>query len=246
MKHRVIPPLGLALAAVLSCTLPLRQSAAEPTIQAPASVPAGSMFIVRIEGIDKDAKFSWHVPGGGAILADLLDRATLSPVLLVQPQAGRTGTLYLVLAYLGEDGAPKQVSSATQIGTTPPAPDPVPPGPTPVPVPPNPEGFRVLILEETADRPSLPRGQLAVLMSPEVRTYLNAKDADCWRLLDDDLTAQHMTGWTDGWKAAYAKAKELSAGRLPFIVVTNSTSGEAKPLPATVEETLTLLRKYGG
>lgn len=117
----------LALAAALLFTT---GAAAEPVVHAPERVTAGSMFIVRTEGIDKDSKFNWHPVGGDPILADLLERQTLAPVLLVQPD--REGTLYLVLAYL-EDGAPRQISVAVIVGkaTPPPPPDPDDPDPPP-------------------------------------------------------------------------------------------------------------------
>jgi hypothetical protein len=237
MMRRFLP---WELVLAVACCCPWHAAAQSPTIIAPDAVPIGGLCIVRVEGLAADAKFSWlAIPD--VQTADLMERDG-SPVLFVATD--KAGTFHVVLAYI-DGGEVRQKMAKVVVGTpgpTPPAPN--PPGPTPVP--PNPEGFRVLILEETADRPSLPRSQLAILMSQEVRNYLNAKEPDSWRILDDDLTSQHMTGWPDGWKQTYAKAKELSAGRVPFVVVSNATSGEAVPLPATVADMLTLLRRYGG
>lgn len=234
----------LVLAAVL--LLP-RHTAAEPVIQAPQQVPSGSMFIVRIEGIEKDAKFSWHPIGGAPILADLLDRTTLAPVLLVHPD--RDGALHLVVAIDRDGEAPIQLSSTTMVGGTPtPVPVPVPPGPGPgpTPVPPGPSGLRVMILEETSERQGLSRGQLLALTSADVRSYLDTKAKDRWRLLDDDLDAEDMAGWSQEWIAAYKQAKELSGGTVPFVMVSNGTTGTAVKLPETSAAMLELLRRYGG
>lgn len=228
---------SLALAAVVC--LPLH-AAAEPTIVAPTDpVPIGAFCDVTITGMDLPQSLRWDTVPSEPVRVTAA-WGTTDPVLSLPTHKSRSVALILMWKDSAEgDIQHRQIPLVIGSG----------PGPEPDPDPdpdPNPAGFRVLILEETADRPSLPRGQLAVLMSPEVRTYLDSKGQDSWRLLDDDLTNQHMTGWTDGWKSTYAKAKELAAGNLPFVMVSNSTSGEAMPLPNTVPEMLTLLKKYGG
>lgn len=236
---------SLVVAAVCLLGLIAQRAAAEPTIVAPTEpVPIGGFADVEISGLTSPDSLAWDIEPDTRVRVSAVWGRPTDPILSIATNAA--GKWTLAVAFV-ENGKTTLKLIPIVVGTGPaPTPTPVPPGPTPTPVPPNPEGFRVLILEETADRPSLPRSQLAVLMSQDIRTYLNAKDADCWRMLDDDLTSQHMTGWTQGWKDAYAKAKELSNGRLPFIMVTNAMSGEAKPLPATVEETLALLRRFGG
>ncbi len=41
-------------------------------------------------------------------------------------------------------------------------------------------------------------------------------------------------------------ALKRKRGALPWLVISNGKSGFEGPLPATVDETLTLLKKYGG
>ena len=127
--------------------------------------------------------------------------------------------------------------------------NPNPPGPQPPPNPVDPKELRVLILEETSDRVKLPSGQIAVLTSPTVRKYLEAKAPGRWRIMDDDLTPSDMTDperWPAEWMAAYEQAKTTSDGQRPWLLITDGKNGEATPLPDNVDDMMTLLRKYGG
>lgn len=128
----------------------------------------------------------------------------------------------------------------------PPPPDPIPPpNPAPIPYP----GFRVLITYETADLAKLPAGQIAALYAREVRDYLNArcskgpdgKTAE-WRLWDRDTDA---SAESDAWRYAQARAKGKAAV-YPWITISDGKTGYEGPLPQTVQETLALLRKWGG
>ena len=138
------------------------------------------------------------------------------------------------------------------VGGKPPEPEPDPePDPTPDPVPG--EGFRVLILYETADLGKLTPQQASVFTGGDVRAYLRSKvgkDANGvpeFRVWDDDYAADQMAFETPEWQAAYDKAKTDAAGRLPWVLILNGSKVAAsEPLPPTVADTLTLLRKYGG
>lgn len=158
----------------------------------------------------------------------------------------RPGTYTFVLA-VAEDGKAALATHTLTLGGGPgPGPDPTPdpdPGPSP-----GPSGLQVLILEETADRPSLPESQLAILASPQIRAYLEQHADDRWLIVDDDLTDQQLSEaeWSDEWIAAYEQAKDLSDGKRPWLLVTNGEAGASMPLPATVAETLAVLNKYGG
>lgn len=123
--------------------------------------------------------------------------------------------------------------------------------PQPPPIPGN--GFRVLILEETADRDKLPREQAAILRSTVIRGYLNAKCAKApdgktpeYRILDDDLTPELLKFERPNFAEAFAKAKTDSQGKTPWLVVSNGETGTSRPLPVTVDETLKILKQYGG
>lgn len=115
--------------------------------------------------------------------------------------------------------------------------------PSPPPIPG--DGLRMLILEETADRGKLPRPQAAILTSTKVREYLKAKSGEM-RQLDDDQTAEETAFMSANWKAAYERAKADSKGVTPWVILSNGRTGESRPLPASEDELLTLLKSYGG
>lgn len=122
----------------------------------------------------------------------------------------------------------------------PPEPQPPDPGPAPIPV----EGFRVLIVIETADAAKLPSGQLAILTSAEVRTYLNSKcvlgpdnKTREYRIWDQHISIE---GESQLWKNAMARKRDS----LPWIIISTGKSGFEGPLPKTIPETIALLKKY--
>lgn len=132
-------------------------------------------------------------------------------------------------------------------------PDIVPPKPPPQPDPPPvPDvGFRVLMLEETADRGKLPRSQAALLISPSIRGYLSSKctrgpdgKTPEWRLWDDDLTDDQLKFETEYFRKSYRKAVTEANGRLPWIYINNGAA--SFPMPQGESELLTQLKKYGG
>jgi hypothetical protein len=128
-----------------------------------------------------------------------------------------------------------------------PGPAPRPPDPAPQPPPPIPgNGLRVLVVYESADLARYPPGQLAVLYAKAVRDYLNTHcppgpDGRTreWRIYDQDTdTSGESKTWQDAMRRPRAS--------LPWIVVSNGRTGYEGPLPASVADTLALLRKYGG
>lgn len=154
----------------------------------------------------------------------------------------------VVAAWGVADGRP--VKLATMLidanrGPMPPPPGPDPPGPTPTPAPIPQAGFRVAIIEESADRATLPAKQLAILFSPRVRDYLNEKCAvgpsgtKEWRIFDKDSP---MSGESAIWQGVMQRPRRS----VPWIVISNGTTGTEEPLPADEESALALLRKYGG
>lgn len=111
----------------------------------------------------------------------------------------------------------------------PPLPPPEPPAPIPV------EGLHVLIVEETLDRPRLPKEQLAILTSTEVRTYLDANAK--WRLLDKDAPMQNdEKKWQDAMK--------LPRQSTPWLICSNGKTGFSGPMPADSKSFLELVQKY--
>lgn len=126
---------------------------------------------------------------------------------------------------------------------TPPQP-PTPPTPPTPPAPPAPiplAGLRVIIVEESADRMKLPKDQREIMFSQELYDYL---DKHCvskraWGIWDkdDDVSA---------YGKEFVEAMKRPRTSLPWLIVSDGKTGFEGPLPATLAETLTLLKKYGG
>ena len=103
------------------------------------------------------------------------------------------------------------------------------------------EGFRVLIVEEaTEERSKLPASQQLIFTAKAIRDY--AKEhcvTDGFRILDDDADmSREASVWQEAMKAPRAS--------LPWLLVTNGKTGFSGPLPLTVDDTLAILKKYGG
>jgi hypothetical protein len=131
------------------------------------------------------------------------------------------------------------------VGTpTPPVPpDPIP-GPAPIPV----KGLHVLIVYESAELSKLSPVQQAILFNKDMREYLNTtcpvgpdgKTRE-WRIWDKDVDA---SAESELWQAALKRDRKS----VPWIIVSNPDKGGGYegPLPATITETMALLKKYGG
>lgn len=120
----------------------------------------------------------------------------------------------------------------------PPKPDPPKPvDPTPIPEP----GFRVLIVYETA----AVSPQIASILSADaIRSYAREKcvkdgTTPAFYTFDKDADTTKFFPWV-------GKAMARPRTALPWILISNGTSGFEGPLPGTVSETLALMRKYGG
>jgi hypothetical protein len=117
-----------------------------------------------------------------------------------------------------------------------------PPNPPPITEP----GFRVVIVEETSERDKLTEGQRDVLLSTRagsVRDYcvqhcVKVNGQPEFRVLDKDTPTEFET---PGIKAAMARPRTS----VPWLVCSNGRTGAEGPLPATEEETLKILKKYG-
>src|SRR5258708_3064497 len=140
----------------------------------------------------------------------------------------------------GRRGAPPPPLAGDPGGPTPPGPKPDPP---PIPA----SGLRALIVYETADLGKIPAAQASVLTAKSIRDYLNAK---CpigpdgkkreWAIWDKDT---HISRNSSSFLKTAFQRKGAS---IPWIIISNGTSGFEGPLPADVTSTMTLLKKYGG
>jgi hypothetical protein len=218
----------------------------------------GSWIIVAPEQLD-GGKPRWRIdPGLQEVRLDLLlppeQLAQLKGKVVTSTVAGR----YRIEAWNAKGDTASEISTCWVIvGEPGPAP-PVPPGPGPQPQPPTPPGpapgpapiplpgLRVLIIEESGERSQLPTKQLDILFSQEMRDHLNAKcvvGADGktreWYILDADVaTAQLAKHWQDAMK------RERKS--VPWVIISNGTSGFEGPLPADVAALKQLVDKYAG
>lgn len=117
-----------------------------------------------------------------------------------------------------------------------PLPPPVPDEFNPIPFP----GFRVLVVydsklgvpQQTTAKAVRDYAALKCVKGPDNKTAE-------YRVLDQETDVSNMT---DVWKTTMARKR----ASLPWIVVSNGKQGYEGPLPQTTEDTLTLLKKYGG
>ena len=102
--------------------------------------------------------------------------------------------------------------------------------------------FRLLIVEETADRTTLPAGQLSIFTSTTVRDYLDhhcvtlADGSHGYRMIDQDDVANLPADFL-----ATAKLKREST---PWLYCTDGTRGLSAPLPSSVNQFLARIKPY--
>ncbi len=126
-------------------------------------------------------------------------------------------------------------------GPGPPPVPPVPPGPVPIPT----TGLKVMLIYETADLEKLPPKQLSIINAKPIRDYLNAKTVPTtdggkrgWYFTDQNTD---FSGESKTWQDAIRRPRS----QVPWLIISNGTSGYEGPLPADVTATLELLKKYG-
>ena len=240
--------LARATATLLLLFSPL---SAEVKVTGPSGpVPVNAPAFINVTGAKLGDPFTIFVVPEGGQFVELYDTKG-TPVGIYTNSVPGIYTACVVV-YNAETKAQEKSTFAIHVGVgpTPPIPPgPIPPGPTPIP--PQPAGFRVLILEETAQRGSLPKTQLSALLSTKARDYMNAKapkgpdgKTPEWRMLDDDHTDESFLA--ENWRKSLDMARKDSAGKLPWIIVSDGAKGESRAFPQTEAELLELLRKYGG
>lgn len=129
-------------------------------------------------------------------------------------------------------------------------PDPNPPVVTPA------AEFRLLVIEETGNRPGLPASQQGIFTSVPLRTYLKQHAAKLpdgsngFRFVDvDDLdnVPAEFKGIVEQRKAkalASAKANRPEPEPPPWVYATNGREGVSCPLPGSVEELMAKIKPY--
>lgn len=192
--------------------------------------------------------YFWQFPGG----VQALDRGDRLEVIGA-PKGPLAISVKLISADLDKDGRFKgfitkfgsvQFDVGEVVPPKPPTPPdpPKPPEPPPNPAPITEPGFRVMVIYETQQ---LTPGLNAIIKSKALWDYLDAtcaKDGStpARRFYDKDVPPG-----TDSFKweqEAFARPRKS----VPWLIVSNGVSGFEGPLPATVEATLELLKKFGG
>lgn len=154
---------------------------------------------------------------------------------------------YRITAY-GYDPEKGQARKRIDVELGPPQPPipPEPPTPPPVPqdLPIEGQGLRMVVIYESSDLSRMPESQKQILYSIEIREYLNSKcpqenGSFEYRFWDKDVDLEFVS---ERWKKAMAKPRQS----IPWVAIANGKEGFAGPLPGSVADMLTLLRKYGG
>jgi hypothetical protein len=136
-------------------------------------------------------------------------------------------------------------------GPNPPGPD--PPGPKPTPAPINRPGLHVLILYD-AENTQLPKGQSNILEGKQVRDWLEANtvadpEIANWKTYWITPHKSDVSKMPKTWQDAFNRAKSASVAagnKLPWLIVSNGTTGFEGPLPNSPAEFITLAQKYVG
>lgn len=131
-----------------------------------------------------------------------------------------------------------EVAAAPEPGPEP-GPGPQPPGPTPGPAPIDGSGLRVLIVFESSD--NLSHAHMSLIYGADYRSFLNGicvKEGQTpeWRILDKDTQFKSQSKWS--------KALARPRQSLPWIIVSNGTSGYEGPLPESVSEAKEIVQRF--
>lgn len=231
-------PIAMMIALLLAC------GGWSQTVKLPAEVKAepGAFVKVPAELPDGGKEVRWYSPDKGLQVfpVELLKDSKTAVVIANAP--GR----YRLVAWTAKGDVPSDPAVCVVIvGDVPP----VPPDPGPGPKPPDPQPAsvkRVLIVFESAEASKMPEKQQQILYGKTVRDYLNSHcepDADgktkAFRIWDKDVDASSESKhWQDVMK--------VQRSAVPWLVIGDGKTGYSGPLPATVEEFLTLARKHLG
>lgn len=216
------------------------------SVKLPAEVQA-QPGLVTVEAETDAESVNWWAPDGGLQL--------ISPRLLKDSRTAvgfaLTPGRYRLQAIVAKGDRSEYAVTVVVVGNVPPTP-PVPPGPGPNPPqpptpPPSPApiplpGLRVLILFESGDVDKYPTGQLAILNGAAFHKWLDGvcvqgpKNKE-WRIWDADTDARSEA---KHWQDALARKRES----LPWLIVSNGTTGFEGPLPKTADEAKAVIQKY--
>jgi hypothetical protein len=224
-------------------------------VNAPATIPAGQLVPIEVEGNPKSCVVLVRAIGNEKVIPTFEVVAPTKTYVFTA-----LGPQYYIIDVITSDETGKQehfftktfIQGEGDIDPTPNPPDPNPdprpepnPGPAPIPL----AGFRVLFIsesEDSSDFTAMPKEQREIFYSPLIRDYLNAKcvkgpdgkTAD-WRVIDPDA---EFSPEEQRWKDAASRSRQ----EIPWLIISDGKTGFEGPLPDNVDDTLKLLKKFGG
>lgn len=215
-------------------------TASAQEIEGPESVPEHNLVRLELTGLADGDSAIWDAFSlAGAEADGLTAKSGAVYVFTGPPGKYRVTATYLSDGKLGQDRQYVTIGDA-------PEPDPVPPEPDPEPTPPEPkpddapfpaDGLSVLILYETETQNDLPSGQRAILFGREAREFLEAATDDRYRVFDADVNVSKAE---PPWRAALDVPHES----LPWLIISDGTTGFSGPLPADVDAFKALVSEY--
>lgn len=234
---------GTTLAFLLVACSAWTWAADPPTINGDKQVDSGRLVRVSISALPPKAAVIWDISP-----EDKADSEDIGAGKLVFSGPAANYTIKARVIEVQPDGTVKVTTLRwlTTIGGIQPGPG---PGPDPTPSPGNApfpgDGFRVLIVYDGETVDKLPTAQHDVLFAKDVRDYLNAKTktgSGGWKDFRIYSIKYDLSGDDRMWQDAMKRPRSS----LPWIIVSNGTQWFEGPLPGTIADTLTLLKKYGG
>ncbi len=217
------------------------------TIEAPASVSAGEMIVIPIEGAAPEWLHEMkvkHYPRDGT--TTVVGRS-LQPdsTPWIAFHANRPGKYAIFVTAKDADGVVVEAEAEIVVeGEPQPDPNPIPPVPVPI------EALSILVIMESGQRTASGAAMLGTLMAH----FRSTEDRYHWRIVDQDVK-DGSTNESPTWLQPYKKAREKSKVKLPALVVTvlSPVTGKVssvvavKPLGGlSGAEAVALVKKWGG
>jgi hypothetical protein len=137
-----------------------------------------------------------------------------------------------------------------RMNPAPPTPTPVPPTPpTPVPVPtPDPApipvaGYRVLMVYDKANPTAVTKGQFDAIYGQSVRDFLEKNCVKVGNVAEYKIwpNTVDVSVLPDVWKQAMT---QVDTKQMPYMIVSNGTTGWKGKIPESSTDMLTILNKY--
>jgi hypothetical protein len=253
MMPRSLTRLACAALLLAACTL----TAAEPVKSVPLKVEGDTVTVVRSFPVTVTANpgaalYVWRYP----TTFKCVENMNVLTIVAAPEGMHEVKVNALYVDFDSKTTKPDAGTTSLVIGSIPgPSPTPGPtPTPTPTPVPTDlpfggMPGLRVLLVEESEQRSKLPASQVSIIQGKRVRDYLDSKcplsadgkQREYWMLDQND----DVSGLPQHWQDAMKRAKDKSGGKLPWVIIGNGKEAYEGELPKTVDEMLTLLKKYG-